>query len=130
MKHKMIKTSLMALAFFAGTAQAAVSADEAAALGKTLTPLGAEKAGNKDGSIPAWDGGLVKAQPGFKPGGHYPDPYASDKPLFTITAANAEQYKDKLSPGQMALLKRYADWKMVVYPTRRSAGVGGRKPIR
>ena len=122
MKNTIIKLGLLSLALIAGGAQAAASAAEAAALGKTLTPIGAEKASNKDGSIPAWDGGLVKPIAGFKPGGHYPDPYASDKPLFTITAANAEQYKDKLSPGQMALLKRYADWKMTVYPTRRSVG--------
>lgn len=51
------------LAGIHGMAAAAVGAEEAAKLGKTLTPLGAEKAGNKDGSIPAWDGGLTKARP-------------------------------------------------------------------
>ncbi|HSW14330.1 MAG TPA: DUF1329 domain-containing protein [Solimonas sp.] len=116
----MIHMGLLALSLVAGGAQATASADEAAALGKTLTPVGAEKGANKAGTIPAWDGGLTKSVAGYVPGGHYPDPYAGDKPLFTITAANAEQYKDNLSVGQMALLKRYSDWKMVVYPTRRS----------
>jgi len=38
------------LASLAGTALAAVSPQEAARLGKDLTPLGAERAGNADGS--------------------------------------------------------------------------------
>ncbi|MGQ0697598.1 MAG: DUF1329 domain-containing protein [Panacagrimonas sp.] len=122
----MMKKNLLiavVLASFSSTALAAVSAEEAATLGTTLTPIGAEKAANKDGSIPAWTGGLVTPPAGFVTGGHYPDPYADDKPLFTIDAANMEKYKDKLSPGQMALLKRYPTWKMKVYPTRRSAGM-------
>jgi hypothetical protein len=117
--------SLLALAFAAlipaGAALASVSAEEAAKLGTTLTPLGAEKAGNAAGTIPAWEGGYTKVPAGFVTGGHYPDPFADDKPLFTIDATNAEQYKDKLAPGQLALFKRYRDWKMKVYPTRRSA---------
>lgn len=99
---------------------AAVSADEAAKLGKSLTPMGAEQAANAAGTIPAWTGGLTTAGAGFKTGNHYKDPY-NDKPLFTITAANADQYKDNLSAGQLAMLKKYADWKLVVYPTRRSS---------
>jgi hypothetical protein len=100
---------------------AAVTADEAAQLGRTLTPMGAEKAGNAAGTIPAWEGGITRAPAGYKPGGHYVDPYANDKPLFTITAAEADRYKANLTPGQYAMLKKYPTWKMVVYPTRRSA---------
>jgi hypothetical protein len=59
--------------------------------------------------------------PDFKLGGTYPDPFAADKPLFTITTENVEKYKDNLSPGQLAMFKQYADYKLVVYPTRRSA---------
>ena len=40
----------------AGTAWAKVPASEADKLGKDLTCVGAEKAGNKDGSIPAYSG--------------------------------------------------------------------------
>ena len=93
----------------------------AAELGKDLTPFGAQTAGNAAGTIPAWTGGISTPFAGFKPGGHYPDPYADDKPILTIDASNAEQHKDKLSPGQMALLKKYPTWKMNVYPTRRSS---------
>ncbi|MBV8496695.1 MAG: DUF1329 domain-containing protein [Gammaproteobacteria bacterium] len=102
----------------------AVSPQEAARLGADLTPLGAEKAANADGSIPAWTGGLKSAAdagfPNYHSPDHYPDPYASDKPLFTITAANMGQYAAKLTEGHKALLKTYADYKMLVYPTHRS----------
>ena len=107
------------------TALGAVSPQEAARLGADLTPLGGEKAGNADGSIPAWTGGLRSAAdagvPGYHAPDHYPDPYAADKPLYTVTAANAGQYAAKLTEGHKALLKAYADYKLVVYPTHRSA---------
>lgn len=111
---------LLGLAVIAAASQGAYAAS-AADLGKSLTPMGAEAAGNAAGTIPAWTGGLKSPGAGFKAGGHYPDPYAGDKPLFTITAANAAQYAASLSPGQMAMLKKYPSWKLNVYPTRRSA---------
>ncbi len=85
-----------------------------------LTPVGAEKAGNAAGTIPAWTGGLTSAPAGFKPGGHYVDPFASEKPTLTISAANMAQHADKLSDGQKALLKAYPTWKLNVYPTHRT----------
>lgn len=108
-------------AAFAAPAVADLSAADLAKLGTTLTPEGAEKAGNAAGTIPAWDGGITKVMPGYHEGGHYPDPYASDKPLFTIDGKNYERYKDELAPGQIAMLKTYPDYKMIVYPTHRSA---------
>jgi Protein of unknown function (DUF1329) len=109
---------------FAQLAWGAVSPQEAARLGADLTPLGAEKAGNADGSIPAWTGGLKSAAdagfPNYHSPDHYPDPYANDKPLFTITAANMAQYAAKLTEGHKALFKAYPDYKMIVYPTHRS----------
>ena len=121
MKLRLIAASLLTGLVTFTTAQAAVSQSEADKLGTSLTPLGAEKAGNAAGTIPAWDGGNSKAPAGFVTGGHYPDPFAGDKVLFTIDASNAEKYKDNLAPGAMALMKRYPSWKMNVYPTRRSA---------
>ena len=120
MKKNLIAACL--LLSFSALSSAAVSPEEAAALGTTLTPLGAEKAGNKAGTIPEWTGGLTKPVAGFKTGGHYPDPYTADKPLFTIDASNMSKYAANLSPGQMALMKRYPTWKMKVYPSHRSAG--------
>ncbi|MBL8630639.1 MAG: DUF1329 domain-containing protein [Rhodospirillaceae bacterium] len=112
----------VALAFWAAPALAKVSAQEAAQLASTLTPVGAVKAANADGSIPAWTGGITQAPAGYKPGAPHPDPFASDQPLYEVTAANVDKYKDLLSPGQLAMFKRYPDYKMKVYPSRRSAG--------
>lgn len=100
---------------------AAVPEATASRLGKDLTPLGGETAANADGSIPAWNGGILTPPPGYKPGNHHPDPFASDQPLFTITAANSAQHSAKLTPGALAMLKAYPNYKLVVYPTRRSA---------
>jgi len=94
---------------------------EAARLGQDLTPVGAERAGNSDGTIPAWTGGLTAEPAGWKPEMGYIDPFPDDKILFTITGQNADQYKDKLTPGLLALLKKYPNFKMPVYPTRRTA---------
>ena len=33
----------------------------------TLTPFGAERAGNADGTIPAWTGGITSAPAGYMP---------------------------------------------------------------
>ena len=104
-------------------AYAELAAADLAKLGTTLTPMGAEKAANAAGTIPAWDGGITKVPAGvtFKSGGLYPDPFPTDKPLFTITAATADKYKDNLSPGQLAMLKQYPTYKLNVYTTRRTA---------
>ena len=85
------------------------AAQTAADLGKTLTPIGAIKAGNADKTIPAYDGGITTPPAGYKPGDHQPDPFADDKPLFTINAANMAQYADKLiarSEGDARALPR------------------------
>lgn len=118
----LLSASLGALAI-ATAAQAQMSAADIAKLGTTLTPMGAEKAGNAAGTIPAWDGGLTRVPAGvnFKAAGYYPDPFPNDKPLFTITAANMERYKDNLSPGQMAMLRQYPTYKLPVYQSRRTA---------
>lgn len=105
-------------------AQAAVSAEEAKQLGNQLTAFGAEKAGNKDGTIPAYEGGLpTSTNPaGFKKGsGKWVNPFANDKPLFSITAQNMDKYADKLSEANKAMLKRHASYRIDVYPSRRTA---------
>lgn len=115
-----IPAALLCLAA-AADAMATLTPDEAARLDKDLTPIGAERAGNKDGSIPPWDGGLTSAPAGFDRSKGYLNPYAGDKVLYTITGANAEQYKDKLAPGQLEMLKRFPSFKMDVYQSRRTA---------
>jgi hypothetical protein len=120
------KPTLIATAFcslFASHATLAkISSEEAARLGADLTPLGAEKAANADGSIPAWNGGITAAPAGYEPGMHHIDPFNKDKVLFTIDKSNLEKYKANLTPGQIALFEAYPDtFKMPVYQTRRSA---------
>lgn len=123
MKLKHLVIGIVLAAAFGNSASAKVSEAEAARLGKDLTPLGAEVAGNKDGSIPAWTGSMNGLPAGLKwqGDGHFlPDPYANEKPLFVITAQNAEQYRHRLTEGQLALLKKYPDsFRIPVYPTHR-----------
>lgn len=107
-------------------AAAAVTAQQAAKLGGELTPMGAEKAANAAGTIPAWNGGLTSAAqagaPGFKSGGHHPDPYASDKPLYKVDATNMSRYAANLTAGHKALLNAYKSGYFInVYPSHRSA---------
>jgi hypothetical protein len=116
-------TSLVAMAsagLHAG-AQAAVSPEEAKKLGAALTAIGAEQAGNADHSIPEYTGGVTVPPAGYKKGsGVRPDPFASDKPQYSIKAANLAQYEGKLTAGAKELLKRYSTMRIDVYPTRRS----------
>jgi hypothetical protein len=126
MSFNAVRAFAAAMLMTVAPAWAAVSQQDAARLGNDLTPVGAEKAGNGDGTIPAWDGGITSAAnagaPNFKPGGHHPDPYANDKPLFTITPENVQQHAAKLTEGHKKLLQTYkGTYRMNVYPTHRSA---------
>ncbi|MFH0728729.1 MAG: DUF1329 domain-containing protein [Pseudomonadota bacterium] len=100
---------------------AAVTAEEAAKLKTVLTPLGAERAGNAGGTIPAWEGGYTTVPPGYKSGDKRPDPYANEKPLYSITQQNMDQYSEKLTEGTKLLLKKYPSFRLDVYPTHRTA---------
>lgn len=124
MRTTLFRLGTLTLALLAGSASAAVSEADAAKLGDSLTPVGAERAGNAAGTIPAWTGGLpVDAAP-VSAEGFVGDPFAADQPKFTITAQNYEQYQDNLSPGQIAMLKRYPQsYRLPVYETRRSAAL-------
>ncbi|RTE64528.1 DUF1329 domain-containing protein [Amphritea opalescens] len=98
---------------------AAVDADTAARLNGDLTPLGAIRAANADGSIPAWTGEVVNAE--LAENGGRIDPFAGEKPQVQITAANYQQYKEQLTEGQVALFEKYPDtFRMDVYPTHRT----------
>ncbi len=118
MKMKILTTSALLLAITSTGAWAKVAPTEAAKLGNELTLMGAEKAANKTGTIPGYTGGLeqdMNADP-------MEDIFAKEKPLFTITAKNVEQYKAQLSDGQIALFAKYPDtYNMPVYKTHRTA---------
>src|SRR5690606_2790858 len=115
--------AMLLLAGCALQAQAAVSTFQAERLGRELTPLGAERAGNAEGTIPAWTGGITKPPAGYKPGMHHPDPYAADKPLLIIDKHNLNNHRDRLPEGMQRLLTLYPDYGVRVYPTRRSAAL-------
>jgi hypothetical protein len=122
----MFRTTFLAAAcaaLLSAGAHAGVSADEAKQLGTTLTPIGAEKAGNKDGTIPEYTGG-IKPPADFKAGsGFRPDPYAGEKPRLTITGKDAAAHADKLTEGTKELLKRYPTMRVDVYPTHRTVAL-------
>jgi hypothetical protein len=117
-----ILATALTFALYGGVASAKVSVADAAKLENELTPVGAVRAGNPDGSIPAWTGGITALPAGYNKGDHHADPFGNDQVLYTITGANYKEYVANLSPGQVKLFETYPDtYKMPVYPTRRSA---------
>ena len=82
------------LSLFAASVMAAVSADQAAKLGTSLTPVGAEKAGNASGTIPEWTGGLSTTAAKVDDRGFMADPFAGEQPEF--------HYRAKHGPVQRA----------------------------
>jgi hypothetical protein len=119
--HRPLISALTAAGLALGCAVGAHA--DPARLGKDLTPLGAEMAASKDGTIPAY-AAPEAAQPGWAPGKRRVDffRFKGDKPLYTIDASNVDKYADKLSPGQLALVKQSKGYRMDVYPTRRTCG--------
>ena len=114
---------LVCLLLLAPLTVAKVSEEEAARLGKELTPVGADPAANADGSIPAWTGTLFGLPEGMDyagPGTPYPDPYGGDPRLFSVTATNRSEHAAFLSPGVEALFATYPDsFRVDVFPTHR-----------
>lgn len=115
-------SSVVALTLTSAAADAKISEADAAKLKSELTPLGAVKAANKDGSIPAWTGGITSAPAGYKVGMHHPDPFSGDKVLYTVTNANKDKYAEFLTPGITKMFETYPDtYKMDIYQSRRTA---------
>ena len=110
------------LAIGIGQAVAGPKPDQIHRLSEDLTPMGSERAGNAEGTIPEWTGGITTPPAGYSPGDHHPTPWPDDKPLFRITGANYQEYGDQLSVGQKATFAKYPDtYFMDVYQSRRSA---------
>lgn len=110
------------LALATSAAHGGVTEQEAALLESKLTPMGAERAGNAENTIPPWTGGITSPPAGYTPGMHHPDPYAEDSILYTVTAENLDDHGAQLCDGQKALLRAHPEtWRLNVYPTRRSA---------
>lgn len=119
----MLRKLPFTLALLAACTLAQAKQTDAGKLDGALTPIGAERAANADGSIPAWDGGLRAGAAPISANGDYADPFAAEKPLYTVTKDNLAKYQGVLSPGQQAMFKRYPDYRMNVYPSHRSASL-------
>ncbi|MBB5470327.1 hypothetical protein HDG32_006477 [Paraburkholderia sp. CI2] len=90
------------------------------AVADDLTPSGAERAASKDGLVPAFAG--REATPaGWEWGKVRGDfwKYKNEKPLYTIDASNVDKYAEKLSPGEIQLVKQLKGYRMDVYPSHR-----------
>lgn len=117
LRNSLVTLSLCASAVLPNVASAAVTAEEAARLGKDLTPIGAIRAANAEGTIPEWTPGEqteLKAE--------YPSDAVTQgqKSIFSISAANVAEYNDKLTAGHIELLRRFPDsYKLNVYPSVR-----------
>ncbi|GIL40049.1 DUF1329 domain-containing protein [Roseiterribacter gracilis] len=112
-----------ALFVWTGASVASAPPEQIAELGRSLTPVGAERAGNRDGTIPAWTGGYTTVPPGYVIGAPRIDPFAGEKPLYSITAANLDRFADRLPEGQKALFARDPAYRIDVYSTHRTAAL-------
>ena len=95
------------------------SAADASLLQTTLTPWGAVRAGNADGSIPAWTGGYTTIPAGFQNGDVIGELFPDEQPILTIDASNVSQHADKLAEGTVAMINKYG-FSLLVYPSHRT----------
>jgi hypothetical protein len=120
--NRTLAFALTASLLSSSIAWAKVTQEEADKLGTVLTPMGAIKEGNKEGTIPPFSGKILGAPAWVKyegSGTHFPDPYPNEKPLFTITHDNYQDYKDNLSIGEIALFEKYPTFQMPIYQSKR-----------
>ena len=108
------------LSLASGSVLAKLDAAEIARLGQDLTPVGAEKAGNASGTIPAWTGGLSTPPTGYDASKGYLDPFTNEQPLYTITKANMAQYAEQLTSSHIAMLEKFPSYKLNVYSSHRT----------
>jgi hypothetical protein len=98
---------------------AQAAAADPSLLTTTLTPMGGERAGNADGSIPAWTGGLVSApqSPTTPTATHL---FEDEKPLYTVDSSNMAQYASLLTEGTKAQIQKFG-LTLNVFQTHRTA---------
>src|SRR5512139_815328 len=78
-----------------------------------VTAWGASPREGKDVPLPEWTLGKFR--------GDYWK-FKDEKPLFSIDASNVDKYKDRLSTGQVQMVKQTQGYRMDVYPSHRNAG--------
>lgn len=110
------------LVSFALMASSSTSAAEKPAdpsrLQRDLTPVGAERAGNRDGSIPQWKADQLSDKEHLQ----WMQSISSEEPLFIIDAKNLQQHRSLLTEGLQAMFRRYPDsFSVPVYKTHRTA---------
>jgi hypothetical protein len=115
----LLASSSLASATLARSAQAQSAPPDPNLLKTTLTPFGGERAGNADGSIPAWTGGLVSAPlpPNADVKVHL---FEDEQPLYTVDASNMAQYTDFLTPATQYQIQKFG-MTVPVYQTHRTA---------
>lgn len=85
------------------------------------TRIGAERSGNASGSLPPWTGGLTDTAGLRRIDGKRPaNPFADDQPKFVINQNNYTEYSGLLSEGHQEMLRRYNDYEMRIFPSRRT----------
>ena len=114
-----VASSIVSAVVLLSPSRSVDAAPTAASIEKT--PVGADAHGNADGSIPPWLGGMTSPPPGWQPAQGYIDPFSAEKPLYTLTAANAAEHRDQLTPGLLSLLAANPAFRMPVYPSHRTA---------
>ena len=123
-----MKISQLILGLVIGTSVTALtwsaSASDVARLGTDLLPTGGERAGNKEGTIPAFEG-EDQPLPGWTWGKYREEfwRHKDEKSLFEINSSNVEKYADQLSPGQIQMIKQLNGYSLPVYPTHRNCTV-------
>ncbi|SCB21458.1 DUF1329 domain-containing protein [Cupriavidus alkaliphilus] len=95
-----------------------------AAMAEDLTPEGGVRAAGKDGAVPAY-AGKQSPEAGWEWGKFRGDfwKHKNEKPLYSIDASNVDKYADRLTPGQLALVKQKKGYRMDVYPSHRECQV-------
>lgn len=122
MRNRLIAAIAVAVMGASSPLLAKVTQAEAARLNNELTPVGAERAGNAAGTIPAWDGGLATPPANWREGSVETNPFPGDEALYVVTGDNLDLYRDKLSDGHIRMLEQYGPaFFMPVYETRRTA---------
>lgn len=129
--YKVLIPVATALCVTTGLTQAASPNYKALLEAGKITPMGAIRAGNEAGTIPAWqcdeDGTApsIDVAPSEVDSNVYPameNPFAKEEPRFVITAENYKKYADKLTPGIEKLFESYPNaFRMPVYETHRTA---------
>ncbi|MES2869624.1 MAG: DUF1329 domain-containing protein [Pseudomonadota bacterium] len=127
-KNIVLTLSLLTGLGASSTALAKVTAEEAAQLGKNLTCVGAERAGNAAGTIPAYTGEFVDRVPGWNhtlySGDQPVDPFKDEAPVLVLTSANYKAHAEHLTEGQKVLFeKNPGTYKMNIYAGKRIFGV-------